>query len=41
MALLAASLINALLAMPVSFGELPCLHRFAVEPYSYHFHMID
>ena len=34
MGLLAASLINALLAPHVSLGGRPCLSRFAVVPYS-------
>ena len=41
MGLLAASMINALLAEPVSLGGQPCLGRFAVVPYSFHFQVMD
>lgn len=39
--LLAASLINALLARPVGLGGRPWLGRFAVVPYSLHFQLMD
>ncbi|MEQ2166645.1 hypothetical protein GOODEAATRI_030452 [Goodea atripinnis] len=41
MNLLVASLINVLLAQPVSLGGRPCLGRSAVGPSSLHVHMMD
>ena len=39
--LFVASLINALLALSVSFGGRPSLGRCVVEPYSFHFLIMD